>query len=101
MTQRRQSSRTDIGFDDGRAVSVGRAVWTDRAGDRVFSELRGEPIGRGRKITGTITGGTGRYQGITGTYELTWQYVVRGDDDVIQGRAIDLRGRARIGGAVP
>ncbi len=86
-----------IAFDDGRTLSVGRAVWTDARGDRVFSELRGEPLAAGRRIRGTITGGTGRYDGVVGEYELTWQYVARDDDDTVQGRAIDLRGRIRKG----
>ncbi len=88
-----------IAFDDGRTLGVGRAVWTDARGDRLFSELKGEPIATGRRIRGTITGGTGRYDGAIGEYELTWQYVARdGDDaDVIQGRAVDLRGRIRKG----
>lgn len=83
-----------IAFDDGQTLSVGRAVWTGGRGDRVFSELRGEPVATGRRIFGTITGGTGRYSGVVGDYELTWQYVAR-DDDTVQGRAVDLRGRVR------
>lgn len=86
-----------IAFDDGRSLSVGRAVWTDSRGDRVFSELKGEPFATGRRIQGTITGGTGRYAGIVGDYELTWQYVAHDDDDVVQGRAVNLRGRIRKG----
>ena len=86
-----------IAFDDGRNLSVGRAVWTDARGDRVFSELKGEPVATGRRIVGTITGGTGRYDGVVGAYELTWQYVARDDDDTVQGRAVDLRGRIRKG----
>jgi len=77
-----------VAFDDGRTLSVGRAVWTDARGDRVFSELRGEPVATGRRIFGTITGGTGRYDGVVGEYELTWQYVARDDDDTVQGRAV-------------
>ena len=84
-----------IAFDDGLNVSVGRAVWTDARGDQVFSELKGEPVAAGRRIIGTITGGTGRYNGVVGDYELTWQYVARDEEDVIQGRAVDLRGRIR------
>jgi hypothetical protein len=52
-----------IGFDDGGKASVGRSVWTDDRGDRVFSTLSGEAIGTGRRISGTITGGTGCYAG--------------------------------------
>jgi hypothetical protein len=86
-----------IAFDDGQKLSVGRAVWTDARGDRVFSELRGEPVATGRRVAGTITGGTGQYAGATGDYALTWQYVAQDVDDVIQGRAVDLQGRLRKG----
>jgi hypothetical protein len=84
-----------IGFDDGRSVSVGSAVWTDERGDRIFSELKGEPMGTGRRIAGLITGGTGRYAGLTGEYFLEWQYVVTAEDGLIQGRAVGLKGKWR------
>lgn len=83
-----------IGFDDG-GKSSGRAVWTDSRGDRVFSTLSGEPLEQGRRVTGTITGGTGRYAGVTGEYALTWQYAVADESDVVHGRSNDLRGRIR------
>jgi len=83
-----------IGFDDG-GHSSGRAVWTDSRGDRVFSTLSGEALQQGRRVTGTITGGTGRYAGATGEYELTWQYAVADESDVVHGRSSDLRGRVR------
>jgi hypothetical protein len=86
-----------ITFDDGQNLSVGRAVWTDARGDRIFSELRGEPVATGRRVVGTITGGTGQYAGAIGDYSLTWQYVAQDLDDVVQGRAVDLRGRLRKG----
>jgi hypothetical protein len=86
-----------IAFDDGQKLSIGRAVWTDPRGDHVFSELKGEPVATGRRIIGTITGGTGRYAGVTGDYSLTWQYVAQDVDDGVQGRAVDLRGRLRKG----
>jgi len=86
-----------IGFDDGVSVSAGRAVWTDERGDRIFSVLKGEPVETGRRITGTITGGTGRYAGLTGEYTFTWQYVLAAEDAVIQGRAVNLEGRFRPG----
>ncbi len=84
-----------IGFDDGRTLSAGRAVWTDSRGDRIFSELKGDQLQTGRRIRGTFTGGTGRYAGIVGDYELTWQYVVAGEESVVQGRAVSLTGRFR------
>ena len=87
-----------IGFDDGEGMSVGRAVWTDERGDRVFSRLRGDAIAGGRRINAVITGGTGRYAGIEGSFAFTWKYVVAEDGDRIQGRAEDLTGRVRRAG---
>jgi hypothetical protein len=84
-----------IGFDDGTSVTTGRAVWTDSAGDRIFSALRGGPLQTGRQISATITGGTGRWARVTGDYELTWQYVVSAEGGELQGRSVDLRGRIR------
>jgi hypothetical protein len=88
-----------IGFDDGAKVSVGRCVWTDERGDRIFSAFTGETIGAGRRFTGTITGGTGRYAGIAGEYSFDWQYVVAAESGVIQGRTVALKGRYRTDGA--
>jgi len=85
-----------IGFDDGRSVSAGCAVWTDEHGDQIFSQLKGGPLKEGRQITGSITGGTGRYAELEGEYTLTWQYVVAGEGGAVQGRATDLKGRVRI-----
>jgi hypothetical protein len=87
-----------IGFDDGEGVSVGRAVWTDERGDRIFSRLTGETIGGGRRVTGAITGGTGRYTGLEGEFTFTWQYVLAGEGDRIHGRAGDVVGRVRRAG---
>jgi len=84
-----------IGFDNGRDLTTGRAVWTDGAGDRIFSTLSGGSLKAGRRVTGTITGGTGRWSGVAGEYELTWQYLVSADPETIQGRTTDLRGRLR------
>jgi hypothetical protein len=87
-----------IGFDDGQGVSVGRCVWTDENGDRIFSRLKGEPLQTGRRLLGTVTGGTGRYEGLEGEYSFTWQYVVPAEDGTIQGRAVGLKGRVRRAG---
>ena len=89
-----------IGYDDGSGATIGRAVWTDSRGDRLFSALRGGPLQTGRAVTGTFTGGTGRWTGAHGDYALTWQYVVAGEGEAIQGRAADLRGQVSTGGVV-
>ena len=91
-----------IGLSDDVRGLVGHAVWTDQRGDQVFSELKGEKVGGGNRITGTITGGTGRYDGVIGDYEFQWQYVIEAEEGMIQGRAIGLKGRYRRGdGGVP
>jgi hypothetical protein len=76
---------------------LGRSVWTDERGDQVFSELKGEGTAAKNRITGTLLGGTGRYAGVTGTYEFSWQFVIEAEDGSIQGRAVGLKGRFRPG----
>ena len=77
---------------------MGRAVWTDERGDRIFSRLRGEPLQKGKRLVGTITGGTGRYAGLEGEYSLTWQYLLPWEEGAVQGRASGLTGRVRRAG---
>jgi hypothetical protein len=90
-----------VTFDDGQGLSVGRAVWTDEHGDRLFSRLKGEPLETGKRIAGTITGGTGRYAGLEGEYSFAWQYVLPAGGGAIQGRAVHLQGRVRPKGTMP
>ena len=97
-------SRPGLGFrgealslaDSGKEMT-GSAVWTDDRGDQVFSDLRGQGNATGNRITGTFTGGTGRYVGATGSYEFSWQYVLESEDGTVQGRAVGLKGRVRVG----
>ena len=90
-----------IGYDNGYEVGVGRWVWTDDRGDRLFGDLKGGPVATGRRTVGTVTGGTGRYAGIRGEYEFTWQYVVSEGTTMVQGRATGLKGRFRRAGTPP
>ena len=86
-----------IGLVDTATGFQGRSVWTDEHGDQVYSELQGQGTAANNRVTGTILSGTGRYAGVTGSYEFTWQWVMDGEDGAIQGRAIDIRGRAQTG----
>jgi len=85
-----------IVFSDTATGLVGRAVWTDERGDKVFSELRGEGTASGNKISATFTGGTGRYAGATGMYEFSWRFVLENEDGVVQGQSVGLKGRVRV-----
>jgi hypothetical protein len=86
-----------IALGDSATGLQGRSVWTDERGDQVFSALKGEGTAAQNRITGTILGGTGRYAGITGNYEFAWQYVIEAEEGSIQGRAVGLKGRFRVG----
>jgi len=88
-----------IGFTDSLVGMQGRCVWTDERGDKIYTELKGEFVATGNHIAGMIRGGTGRYTGITGEYSFEWQFVVESEDGSVSGRAVDLKGRARLGTA--
>ncbi len=97
-------SRPAIGFraeaiilSDSTTGMVGRAVWTDEHGDQAFSELRGEGTATNNKIVGTLVGGTGRYAGVTGTYEFAWRFLLENEDGTVQGQSIGLRGKVAQG----
>lgn len=85
-----------IGLVDSETGFQGRSVWTDENGDRVFSALEGEGTRVNNRIKGTILSGTGRFEGVTGTYEFSWQSVMEAEEGAMQGRAVDLKGRVRI-----
>jgi hypothetical protein len=76
-------------------------VWTDEHGEQVYSRLRGERLEAGKRLVGTITGGTGRYAGLEGEYSLTWKYMIPGEDGTLEVLAVDLSGRFRRAGASP
>ena len=84
-----------IGFDDGAALLVGRAVFTNERGEKIFCYLRAEPIGESRKATATITGGTGRFAKLEGEFSFTWQYVVDSGGDEVDLRTVNVEGRTR------
>lgn len=92
----RRGFRVDaIGYEDGQGTGVGRAVWTDDQGDRLFSRMTGGATTAGRRATATFTGGTGRYAGITGEYSFAWQYVLPGEQGHVQARTVGLSGTYR------
>ena len=88
-----------IGLADTATGFQGRSVWTDENGDQVFSELQGQGTAAKNRITGTILSGTGRYAGVTGSYEFSWQFVMEGEEGAVQGRAVDLKGRVQTNAA--
>jgi hypothetical protein len=88
-----------IGLTDSLIGMQGRCVWTDEHGDKVYSELKGEFVAAGNHIQGTFVGGTGRYAGVTGEYSFEWSFILESEDGSVGGRAVNLKGRARLGSA--
>jgi hypothetical protein len=86
-----------IGFDDGGDLLVGRVLFLDSRSDRIYATVKAEPIGNGRKATATITGGTGRFAGLTGEFSFAWQYVVDAGEGEVSVRTINVQGRTRPG----
>jgi hypothetical protein len=83
-------------LNDSVTGMVGRAVWTDERGDQVFSELRGETTATGNRLYGTFLGGSGRYEGATGSYEFSWRFLLEAEDGAVQGQSMDLKGQVRV-----
>jgi hypothetical protein len=90
-----------IALSDSRSGGQGRCVWTDERGDQVFSDIAGAPVGTGGAIVGTITGGTGRYAGLTGEYRFHWEYVIDTEEGAISGRTVDIEGRVQAAAGGP
>jgi len=61
-----------LGLMDSKTGNVGRCLWTDKDGDKVFIELKGQLAAAGGKSRATFTGGTGKYTGISGGYDVVW-----------------------------
>ena len=97
------TSRPALGFraeavvlNDSTTGLIGRAVWTDETDNHVYSELRGEITPAGNRIVGTFVGGSGRYNGATGTYEFSWRFLLEGEDGIVQGQSTGLSGKVRL-----
>ena len=86
-----------IGFSDTTTGLQGRSLWTDENGDKVFSELSGEGLGPGQLIEGKLTGGTGRYAGVSGEYSFKWKRIGSVAGSELTGRVVDMKGWARLG----
>ena len=96
----RAGERRGRGRDESRCrrgTGRGRERGGSAEAEQEFSRLEGGAVETGKRLAGTITGGTGRYAGLEGEYSFTWRYVVAGEDGIIQGRAVGLTGRVRRG----
>jgi hypothetical protein len=70
-----QSDCVGLNLNEEPPTGNGRCVWTDSDGDRLISELSGELTATDSKVLGRFIGGTGKYAGLEGSYELEWRYL--------------------------
>jgi len=88
---------TCVGLRDTQTGTVTRCIWYDAAdADRIFSELSGNMMGRSGKGHGTFAGGTGKYAGIRGSYEVQWISMVSREDGSLQANSVDMSGHWRL-----
>ncbi len=80
-------------FDDGEGSVVGRVVFSDEGGDKLFARLVADRLGTARHAVGTITGGTGRFSGASGSLSLSWKYIVAGDTADFESIGVAVEGR--------
>lgn len=62
----------------------GNCTWQDAEGDRIFETIEDTGAGGAGTGKGTITGGTGKYAGITGEHDYTLEFAASPDEGHIQ-----------------
>jgi len=84
-------------FADTRSKGVGRCVWTATDGDQVLVGLESNgPAGSGR-VRGIFSGGTGRFESLSGRFQFEWNYTVDGDRDAeLNGSTYEMTGQYRL-----
>ena len=75
LTRALQTDCIGLNVKEETSTGTGRCVWTDSDGDRMISEVSGALAGTESKVHGRFIGGTGKYEGLTGAYELDWRYL--------------------------
>ena len=84
-----------IGLRDARKGSMARCVWIGEDAAQIFTEVdrtsaRGAQAGAGK---GKIVGGTGRFSGISGSFEIRWVEQPQAAKGQISGETVSMRGR--------
>ena len=97
LTRAMQSDCVGLNLREEHTTGTGRCVWTDSDGDRMISEISGALSGTDSKVRGRFIGGTGKYAGLEGAYELVWRYLRAIEEEgTIHGYSTSLTGNWRL-----
>ncbi len=85
------------GLYDAATGGTTRCAWRGMEGQKVYIVMNSQPLKEGGKVTADIVGGTGKLEGITGTFTFTWSSVfINEDTQTITGHAKDISGSYRV-----
>jgi hypothetical protein len=92
------SFETDcVVFADTRSKGVGRCIWTATTGDLVLVDLESDGPPGGERVRGVFSGGTGRFESLSGRFQFEWNYRVSGGKDAtLDGATYEMTGRYRL-----
>ena len=92
------SFETDcVVFADTRSKGVGRCVWTATTGDLVLVDLESDGQPGEERVRGVFSGGTGRFEFLSGRFHFEWNYSVSGGKDAtLDGATYEMRGQYRL-----
>ena len=84
-----------VGLSDSVSGAITRCVWKDVNGPKIYITLKSKPLHSGGQVSGTIVGGTGPLQGISGNLSFIWSsfsFQKDGDKSMVMGQTLDLAG---------
>lgn len=85
------------GLWDAETGNSARCVWRGLEGQKIYIVMDGQPLEEGVQITGQVVGGTGKLEGIEGTFSFTWTSIfINADTDTLTGHTENLSGTYRI-----
>ena len=97
LTSDLQTDCVGLNLKQEHSTGAGRCVWIDTDGDRMISEISGVLSGTVSKVHGRFIGGTGKYAGLEGGYELDWQYLSPIEEEgTINGYSTSLTGNWKL-----
>ncbi len=88
-----------VGLSDSVSGAITRCVWKDVDGPEIYITLKSKPLRAGGQVSGTIIGGTGPLQGISGDLSFIWSsftFQKDGSKSMVMGQTLDLTGHYQL-----